>query len=87
MIRVICGQEVGLELQPSGKLHLPLAEQRAVSTGNVPEWIRPGTVKCQRRTRLVVNGAVHEGDLSAVEDVKAFRQHFEFYTFSQAEPT
>ena len=73
-----------LELQSSSKLHLALAEQRAVSAGDVKERIGSHAVEGQRGPRLVIDSRVDVRNLRAVEHVEAFSEHFELNRLSQA---
>ncbi len=75
-----------LELETSGKLYLTLAEQCAVSAGDVKERIGSHAVEGQRRARLVINSRVDVRDLRAVEHVEAFHEEFDIRTFCNRKP-
>lgn len=82
---------VRLELEPRRQLNLALAEESAIRAGGVAKR-RIGNQALSKPSRAarggeVVEGAVHVGNLSPVEEVKPFCQQLEFRSFGNAKPS
>ena len=72
---------VFLKLEPHRELYLPLAEERAVRSRGLSK----GGIKRQRGPGQILKGGVDACDLSAIEEVKSFTQHFNLRFFTYAE--
>ena len=68
-----------LELEAGSKLNLTLTEERAIRTGRSAER----RIKCQSRSRQVIERGINSGHLSSIEPVEALSKHFHLHPFRQ----